>query len=327
MRAPRITLSVSRSLRRAAGLVLAVAALAVVVPVSQARPPSDSFEGLVDVGGHSLYVKCIGRGGPTVILDAALGNTSATWAQIQPEVARFTTVCSYDRAGLGRSERGPVPRTSQTAVDELQALLTTAGIRGPYVLVGHSLGGYHVQLFARQDGGRRVTGVVLVDATPIDWPQVLDRFGIPTPGPTQNPEDVDIRASGSEVQAAPAFPNVPLSVLLRGVWAPPPPDELKRAWEERQLAQSRLSCRGELVVAEGAGHFIQRDRPDVVIAAIERVVEAAGRNRGRRLNPQGKQSPATRRGGAGKGRWRKCPGEAQSSSAKRARRRAARASR
>ena len=309
-------------MRRLSLATLAIAAIAtcVLLATATARPPSDSFEDLVDVGGHRLYVKCTGRGGPTVILEAGLGNTSTTWAQVQPEVARFTTVCSYDRAGLGRSERGPVPRTSQTAVDELQALLRNAGIRGPYVLVGHSFGGYHVQLFARQDGGRRVTGVVLVDATPMDWPQVLDRFGIPTPGPTQNPEGVDIRASGSEVQAAPAFPNVPLAALTRTVAPPGAPAAFEQAWQERQLAQSRLSCRGELIAAERAGHFIQRDRPDVVIAAIQRIVEAAHRNRGRRLHPHGKRSPATRRGGAGKGRWGKCPGSAGSASAKKARR-------
>ena len=77
-------------------------ATCVLLATATARPPSDSFEDLVDVGGHRLYVKCTGRGGPTVILEAGLGNTSTTWAQVQPEVARFTTVCSYDRAGLGK---------------------------------------------------------------------------------------------------------------------------------------------------------------------------------------------------------------------------------
>ena len=301
-----------------AALAIAATLACLISTPAAARPPSDSFEGLVDVGGHRLYVNCTGRGGPTVILEGGLGSTAGVWDLVQPAVARFTTVCSYDRANLGRSDRGPVPRTSQTAVDELRALLQNAGIRGPYVFVGHSVGAYHVQLFARQDGGRRVTGVVLVDATPLDWPDVLDRFGIPTPTPAQNPEGLDIRASAREAQAAPAFPNVPLVALARTVFPPTMPAELVRLWHERQVAHSRLSCRGELVVAEGAGHFIHRDRPDLVIAAIERVVEAAGRNRGRKLHPQGKRSPATRRGGAGKGKWRKCPGAAKSSSAKRA---------
>ena len=298
---------------RRLGHLILVACLSVALAfaaypaAASARPPSDSFERLVDVGGHRLYVTCMGRGGPTVILEAPLGGPSQVWSLVQPEVARFTTVCSYDRAGLGRSDASPTPRTAQTSVDELRALLQNAGIRGPYVLVGHSYGGWIVQLFARQDGGRRVTGVVLVDATPMDWVDVLDRFGIPVPAPTQNPEAVDLRTSGDQVQAAPAFPNVPLSVLVRGAWEGGTPQEFRGAWEERQLAQSRFSCRGELVVAGGAGHFIQRDRPDLVIAAIERVVDAAHPNNGRRLHPKGHPSPAGPHGSRGSGRWNRCP--------------------
>ncbi len=130
----------------------------------------------------------------------------------------------------------------------------------------------------------------------MDWGDVLDRFGIPVPGPTQNPEAVDLRTSGQQLQAAPAFPNVPLSVLVRGDWPAGTREEFRRAWQERQLAQSGLSCRGELVVAEGAGHFIQRDRPDLVIAAIERVVNAAHPNNGRRLHPKGHPQPGRPQG-------------------------------
>ncbi|MDP8909129.1 MAG: alpha/beta hydrolase, partial [Chloroflexota bacterium] len=255
-----------------------------------------------------LYVKCMGRGGPTVILEAALANTSATWSAIQPEIARFTTVCSYDRAGLGRSEAGPTyPITAQNSVDELRALLQNAGIRGPYVLVGHSYGGWLVQLFARQDGGRRVTGVVLVDATPIDMPAISDRFGLPTPTPEQIPEPVDLRTSSQQVQAAPAFPQVPLDVLRRTVHPPSLPAEVNEIIVERQEETARLSCRGRLIVAEGAGHFIHRDRPDLVIASIEHVVNAAHPNNGRKLHPKGHPSPAGPQGSAGRGRWDRCP--------------------
>ncbi len=294
--------------RLALAACLSSALLLVALPsASIARPPSDSFERLVDVGGHRLYVRCEGRGGPTVILEAPLGGTSATWSLVQPEVARFTTVCSYDRANLGRSHPAPKPRTAQDAVDDLRALLINAGIRGPYVLVGHSYGGWIVHLLARQDGGRRVTGAVLVDATPPDWGDVLDRFGIPLPAPNQTPEGVDLRASARELQAAPAFPNFPLSVLVRTTWPPGVPEELKQAWHERQVAQSRLSCRGELVEAAGAGHFIQRDRPDLVIASIARVVEEAHETNARKLHPNGHPLPASYFRTGGSGRWDHCP--------------------
>ena len=202
----------------------------------------------------------MGSGSPTVVLEAGLGDSSDRWAFVQSEVARFTTVCSYDRANLGRSDGGSVPRTSQTAVTELRALMTNAGVSGPYVLVGHSIGGFHVQLFARQDAGRSVAGVVLVDATPIDFPEVGARFGFPAPGPNENPEGLDILASQRELRAAPTFPNVPLIVLTHGIALPGAPAELERAWQDMQLDQSRLSPRGELVVAQCAGHYIQLDR-------------------------------------------------------------------
>lgn len=111
--------------------LLAVALAGGFSAVAAAEPPSDDLEVLVDVGGHRLYVHCMGRGGPTVILEAGLGNHSGVWDLVQPGVAAFTTVCSYDRANRGKSDPGPVPRTSHTAVDELRALLQRAGIRGP----------------------------------------------------------------------------------------------------------------------------------------------------------------------------------------------------
>ena len=265
-------------MRRSFVAALAVAAaVASISPATAARPrpPRGELEAFFDVGGHRLFVHCIGRGRPTVILDAAHANTSSTWAQVQPEIALFTRVCSYDRANLGKSDRGPVPRTSQTAVNELRIMLRKlrgAGVHGPYVLVGHSLGGLHAQLFARQDGGLAVAGVVLVDATPADFPEVLDRFNQPFPGPEQSPEGIDIRASGREVQAAPPFPDIPLIVLTRTIFPPDAPEELKQAWQERQERDSKLSPQGELIVVEGAGHFIHRDRPEVVIDSIKRVV-------------------------------------------------------
>ena len=287
------------------GIALALAAYPAAAP---ARPPSDSFERLVDVGDHRLYVKCVGRGGPTVILEAALANTSATWSAIQPQIASFTTVCSYDRAGLGRSEPSATyPVTAQNSVDELRRLLQNAGIRGPYVLVGHSYGGWIVQLFARQDGGRQVTGVVLVDATPLDQPAIDDRFGRPTPRPEQIPEPVDLRTSSQQLQTAPSFPQVPLDVLQRTIFAPTSPLELNQIWRDRQEAASRMSCRGRLIVAEGAGHFIHRDRPDLVVASIEHVVDAAHPNNGRKLHPNGHPAPAGPQGAARSGRWGNCP--------------------
>src|SRR5690606_33293767 len=118
---------------------------------------------MVDVGGYKLHLDCRGQGSPTVILDAGLGASSLDWALVQPELARTTQVCSYDRAGMGWSEAGPEPRSPARLADELHTLLQIAGAPGPYVLVGHSLAGKNLRLFAAAHPVD-VAGMVLVDA-------------------------------------------------------------------------------------------------------------------------------------------------------------------
>src|SRR5215207_2765747 len=118
---------------------------------------------LVDVGGYRLHIQCVGTGSRTVVLDAGLGGSSLDWNLVQPALGRTTRVCAYDRAGMGWSDPGPQPRTPRQIADELHTLLTNAGIAGPYVLVGHSLGGKNVRLFALAYP-EQVAGMVLVDA-------------------------------------------------------------------------------------------------------------------------------------------------------------------
>jgi pimeloyl-ACP methyl ester carboxylesterase len=121
-------------------------------------PPGE----LVDVGGYRLHLQSAGSGNPTVVLEAGLGGCGLAWSLVQGEVAEFTRVVSYDRAGLGWSERGPRDRTSKQLVRELDTLLRNAGIGGPFVLVGHSLGGQNVRLFAHEFPDK-VAGMILVD--------------------------------------------------------------------------------------------------------------------------------------------------------------------
>ena len=120
---------------------------------------------MVDVGGYRLHINCQGaehgQRAPTVLLEAA--EFSLSWASVQLEVAQFAPVCSYDRAGLGWSERGPQPRTAENMVQELNLLLGQAGVEPPYVLVGHSKGGLFVRLYAHRYPDQ-VAGMVLVDA-------------------------------------------------------------------------------------------------------------------------------------------------------------------
>ena len=118
---------------------------------------------LVDVGGYSLHIQCVGTGSPTVVLESGLGGMSLDWNLVQKEMGQTTRVCSYDRAGMGWSDPGPQPRTPGQIACELHTLLAKAGIPAPYVLVGHSVGGKNVRMFALQHPDE-VAGMVLVDA-------------------------------------------------------------------------------------------------------------------------------------------------------------------
>src|ERR671916_1658817 len=151
-------------------LIVALLALAAVGAVYQAiateraerayPPPGE----MVDVGGYSLHINCVGQGSPTVVLDAGSGGFSAQWVRVQREVSDTTRVCAYDRAGMGWSEMGPEPRDAKQISGELHALLNGADIEGPYVLVGHSFGGLYMQTYAARYPDE-VAGVVLVDSS------------------------------------------------------------------------------------------------------------------------------------------------------------------
>lgn len=148
------------------GLPLILAALGatyeavMAVGDMQRYPPPGK---LVDVGGRRLHLHCSGPFGPAIILEAGHTGTSIDWTLVQQQLAGEARVCSYDRAGSGWSDPGPLPRTPERIVDDLHRLLEASGEQGPYTLVGHSLGGRYVRLFAERYP-EAVAGMVLVDA-------------------------------------------------------------------------------------------------------------------------------------------------------------------
>ena len=128
---------------------------------ARAYPPPGQ---MVDVGGYRLHLNCVGTGSPTVVIDAGLGDWSASWSSwVQPDAAKTTRVCVYDRAGMGYSEAGPLPRSAEHFAHELHTVLHQGGVPGPYVLVGHSMGGLHARVFAHEYAAE-VAGVVLIES-------------------------------------------------------------------------------------------------------------------------------------------------------------------
>ena len=130
---------------------------------------------LVDVGGYRMHLHCSGQGSPTVILDSGLSDSSLSWFKVQPQVAGFTRVCSYDRAGLGWSDPSPYPRESKVFAEELHTLLHNAGIQPPLILVGHSMGGFDVLIYAGLHPDE-VKGMVLVDSAYSDLANRLPKL-------------------------------------------------------------------------------------------------------------------------------------------------------
>ncbi len=128
---------------------------------AQQYPPPGQ---LVDVGGFRLHLYCTGSGSPTVVLEAGLGDGSFIWGRVQPAIAQHTRVCSYDRPGLGWSDFVSQPFRRQAIAENLHRLLVQASIPGPYILVGHSIGGIYIRAFT-QKYPKEVAGLVFVDSS------------------------------------------------------------------------------------------------------------------------------------------------------------------
>ena len=161
-------------------LILAMPSL-LTCGVAAADPLAPSFDEepythphlMVSVApGRKLNLFCLGHGEPTVIFDAGWGEWSLTWRKVQPQVASFTTACSYDRAGLGFSDGAPLPRDTEALTNDEHALISAAGIKSPYVLVGHSLAGLSSILYADRYQAE-LAGMVLVDPSLAHQSQVM----------------------------------------------------------------------------------------------------------------------------------------------------------
>jgi pimeloyl-ACP methyl ester carboxylesterase len=296
-------------MRGCAVLLVAWVALPITSLPGQNRPAGPPPGVLVDVGGYRLHLVCAGTpvaSGPTVILDAGAGGYSAAWSAVQRLVPGIRS-CAYDRAGWGWSDPGPGPRTITQETTELEMLLRRAGVKAPFVLVGHSYGGLLVRRYAATHPNE-IAGVVLVDPAHEDsrlfytrqggWLRVREQGrGRAVPAPrTLAPGDATVsfydpdRDFWSEEfqafhDARVANPRMlgtlPVRILA-GDKEPPPPGTAPELWEQLRAERREqldglitLSASARVIRDPTSGHDIPASNPALIAACIAEVVNAA----------------------------------------------------
>jgi pimeloyl-ACP methyl ester carboxylesterase len=286
----------------------------------------------VEVSGRRMHLHCLGTGTPSVILESGLGGSWLDWALVQTELSKAAQVCSYDRAGMGWSDPGRGPRSSAQIAAELDQLLSRAGVPPPYVLVGHSLGGLHIRVYAAKYP-QKVAGLVFVDATHprefemlpaevkeeteaeiklVGMTKMLMASGMARlmgacdqipPGAESIAPFVRIQAcrvgrlttiqneygalslDRKQAEETGPFDQIPLLVLSHDP-ARRDPDmsaelhaRVELVAEQMQQELTHLSKRGQRLVVPGSGHYVQLDRPDVVVGSIRTMVESVKKDR------------------------------------------------
>ena len=297
-------------------LILLSMALAIVLQTVIAGELPKAPGQLVSVGAYRLHIQCLGAGKPTVVLDAGLGGSALEWTRIQSELAPTYRVCSYDRAGMGWSDPIRGSRTSAQITEELHDLLQAARVPGPYLLVGHSFGGYTAQLFASRYPNL-TAGVVLVDSS---HPEQIRRFAeslhiniaprgklmqlVPVQVARNIPAEVrttaqalvmapktrfavtreleSFRLSADQVAAAPPVTDIPWLVLTRGQqkWPAGSSGNRKEAlWRQLQTELASKTAISGQIIARRSGHHVHLDQPELVIQSIRIVAQTVLRSR------------------------------------------------
>ena len=225
--------------------------------------------------GHKLFLKCNGSApGPTVILVAGAGGTTDTWKRVQPQIADFAKVCSYDRTGLGRSEKLSYTQSADQIVDDLAILLQVARVNPPYILVGHSIGGIYVRKYDQRYDSY-ISGMLLIDSS---HKEQIWRFAMGDPQVLA--DEFPNWRNTTAMQAIGYLPpehrlqwhfSKPLIVLEHGIPSEP-------VWHQMQQDLARRSPQGKLITAKQSRHYIQEQQPELVIESVLEIRSQAVKN-------------------------------------------------
>lgn len=265
-------------------------------------------------GAFRLYIHCEGEGKTPVIIEAGIGDTLANWLPIQKELSKHTKVCVYDRAGNGLSDPGPGPRTVAQITYELYNLLEKEKLHGPYILMGHSFGGYVAQYFARVFP-EKTSGIILVDSSHPDQITRLSDLNKMENQPKRSIggykfEDLDLLTpeqrywkhlnaqrksvwtqmdeldgfKESAIQLSKVdkpFPTIPVAVLTRGIAQLPIIEgnkSMEKEWQEMQKDLTTLSKQSWQVIAKNSGHSIHQESPETIIENTIKMIELTSKN-------------------------------------------------
>lgn len=242
------------------------------------------YTGLVQVGDYNINFDCAGTGSPPVIIVAGLEKSGYFYSNLQRKVAETTLVCTYDRPGTGVSDRPSRDRsrTSQDATDELYELLDVIGVQGPYVLVGHSIAGFQLRLFADQHP-EEVLGMVLIDSSHEDQlarmadvvPEIFKQYESYFEG--RNSEYLDVVASEPQIAAIDSdLGDLPLIVLTHDPGSPEYQDEFEKLWTELQIDLAGLSTNSTHIIVERTSHETIVNVRTTINAVIQLVEDLRG---------------------------------------------------
>lgn len=293
---------IARLKGRIGAVVLALASAAAVPGVHAAQ-----FDGMVDIGANKLHVVQMGEGPVTVVFEAGFGSDLSVWRKVAPAIAKKAGVLVYSRAGAGQSPSREHGMTLEQSAAEFERMLAAANAKAPFILVGHSYGAFLVRAFAARNP-TQVAGLVLVDPADEGLENVLrkiddarvaqDRRALLLMTPPKFQDELrlvqQITYKGS-LPAMPALPDVP-AALLTSVRADPSseffletPAAVKVKRERHQAFFSQFSSGAHLVTPH-SGHHIQMQEPELVINAVEQVLDAAARNTQRRAQALARQT-------------------------------------
>lgn len=213
-----------------------------------------TIETSIAVGKDNIYVNCCGKGEPTVIFESGLSCGNVSWDNVQPEISKITRTFSYDRIDDGR--------TTIDQVHELHMLLADTKVKGPYIIVAHSIGGLNARLFAGTYPDE-VVGIIFVDSSNENQ-YANPKFGYKT---SEFDADAD---QIKEIRKKDALRNIPIIVLTADKEDYP---DIRKDWISYQNDIASLSNKSEHIIIKNSSHFIQNDHPDVVIDAVKEMIK------------------------------------------------------